>query len=1016
MFLSKGETLAQTESLPSSVGRYRVCMHQYFEHITSPNGTCNGCFVSRRRSRLSLSKRAPEERPGKVALVSGTTASEPDGEPTKTVALGGGVETNVSIDSGDCTTDGKPEATGGAGSPDENSVAADEEGMCTDMDMDLESELEEGAEELLDGGKKDGIVDSRSRIDENEGLNGQNQVSAKQRLEEPVTPGGVTSDGNHQVGRREPDGVSQINGDPRGDVSDTTAPLGHEASKTSPSNAAAQADAGTAQADAGTAPAASIRLPQRKGWEMDIGADSDSDDSSDGSETQSAPLNAGVAHLGLVMDREGDCSSPTAMAAATEPPSSSRQLSPPPTIDSSNPNTECAASLSPTQTPPRKSRNSGVMGKESSPLPDASPDPSSMGLVDTPPPHTGKQRAAASATQAAKAGEAKTTRKSLTPKRASDIFASAPSAFSPPATQYVDAASGSSRGGGGGSSAMKRGGWVCGVCTLENRARTKVCAACVSPRPKTPPSATYETGDSSGDCGGDGGGGFPDTSPAVRSTREAGSDGPQQDPEGGENGVVDDEDGNVNGWRDCSSSSSRQKGKRASGDGIENGVDSSARTRSGKRGSGDVDRGQRMGVWSSNGSVVDDIRPSEFVGDAESILSASSESDGANERGGDTDNDAYGDNVYEDGDEDDEDWREEGDDQSDCAEADGDIIDPEIVGSQIEERCRRRQERCQAVEEACSLSGNKRPRQAPPPAGEILDLTDAHEEHEEKQNDLRSRDPARRGGAQKDGDDHVEAHFLVEDISDDDEDFSINVGGTRRASSGDGDLVKMGIGQESREHKKKTRKFRFFASVEEHRDRGSSCVDFGALAADPSGSKSHANSYEVRKKARDAKQNASKRGKKGARGKGKGAAASGRSRKTAGSVRGAGSGGGSVTGGGSTGGRAKVRSKVSGQGARFSNAVMGMSGGQGSSGGSGGLPSGSWIPAGIRAGSGSGGRSGRRSNRSLATGNGSLGGGGGTATRQPFNHYQRSDEMVEDSGGGAGGLHWEHAGRSTFGD
>ncbi|CAM9532313.1 unnamed protein product, partial [Laminaria digitata] len=57
-------------------------------------------------------------------------------------------------------------------------------------------------------------------------------------------------------------------------------------------------------------------------------------------------------------------------------------------------------------------------------------------------------------------------------------------------------------------------------------------------------------------------------------------------------------------------------------------------------------------------------------------------------------------------------------------------------------------------------------------------------------------------------------------------------------------------------------KFRFFASVSEHRDRGSSCVDFASLGADPAGGASGTRSYAVRKRLRDNSKKGRKKGKK----------------------------------------------------------------------------------------------------------------------------------------------------------
>lgn len=419
---------------------------------------------------------------------------------------------------------------------------------------------------------------------------------------------------------------------------------------------------------------------------------------------------------------------------------------------------------------------------------------------------------------------------------------------------------------------------------------------------------------------------------------------------------------------------------------------SSAEEKRGGRDEGGGDRVASSSVLSLSSSSSSSVArgsasgrgSTDFVADDfGAFLSEDEESDCVEEEYGDDD--------------DDEDYEEEGEGRGDA-----DFEDSEIIGSQIEKRFMRSLQPDQPQGKppwADPLPPLEKVRRPPPP-GQVLDLTDIGGDEDAGAKNGRWNGPGASAGwdgggaAAASAAASMDPRFSIEDISDDDNEFAIDLGARGRLNRGvggnlhgDGESVNGdadGFTASARgmlEHEEPPPpKFRYFASVSEHRDRGSSCVDFASLGAAPTGGASGTRSYEARKRLRDNKASKSKRGKKG--------------RKS----------------------RATSSSSARGRGtpARASRGRGGGSGKSSSRGGvgSGRVPSGSWIPAGIvsrlsvPSGSAAGGRS----------GGGPAGSGAGASVqRQPFNHYRGNDEMVDDSNGG-GGLHWEHAGQSSFGD
>lgn len=335
------------------------------------------------------------------------------------------------------------------------------------------------------------------------------------------------------------------------------------------------------------------------------------------------------------------------------------------------------------------------------------------------------------------------------------------------------------------------------------------------------------------------------------------------------------------------------------------------------------------------------------------------------------------------GDFEEEEEEEEDDEDDEDYEEDGGLEHAEAIGSQIENVFLRShgdpsqrpspQRSVQSVDTASpSPKRQRRAPRSPPKAGQVLDLTDTVD------NESFDEDAGRRGGGGGSGRAREIASGALEDISDDDSDRDFDLPGMRGGAAG----ARRGSSPPP------PRKFRFFSSVKEHRDRATSCVDFSSLEAAPAGGSSSARSYAARKSARDRKN------KKGGNGNGKTKRPAKRKSKAAPRATTAAGGGG------------RGRGKSRGGGSRAS-ARSGRGGG-----GTGGVPS-SWIPAGVPS-LGSGGSAAATGRRGSGGGGGGSSGGGAGQRHQPFNHYQGNDEMVEDSIGG-GGFHWEGVGQASFG-
>ncbi|CAN0481243.1 unnamed protein product, partial [Hapterophycus canaliculatus] len=201
----------------------------------------------------------------------------------------------------------------------------------------------------------------------------------------------------------------------------------------------------------------------------------------------------------------------------------------------------------------------------------------------------------------------------------------------------------------------------------------------------------------------------------------------------------------------------------------------------------------------------------------------------------------------------------EGDDSADedyCDEYGEDYGESEMIGSQIQEMFLRSQadpsqpgassqRSVQSIDSVSPSPKRKRRHGAPPPSGQVLDLTEtADGERVDDGDDTAGRGDGRASGHR--GGSSAGAH--VEDISDDDDDDDNDDGEGGFFLPG----LKGGGGAAGREPPPPP-KFRFFASVREHRDRGTSCVDFATMAAAPAGGASGTKSYAVRKTARDRK-------------------------------------------------------------------------------------------------------------------------------------------------------------------
>lgn len=687
---------------------------------------------------------------------------------------------------------------------------------------------------------------------------------------------------------------------------------------------------------------------------MDVG--SLESDSSDDNETQDDPgYGGGAVHLGRAMDQELKHTAGSLSPAAVTADSATAATSP---VSRRRPRADAAGSDDVNGghclTPPRDPSSPKRRGADGKACIEDSPDSSSMGLVDTPPCATGKAEAKGST-----AGT-KTTRTSSRPNREVEMLAwSGDEPVSPPL-----------------SNTGSRGEWACAQCTYVNRARAKVCGMCHCVKPPSPAltrladkstgvggSAAADDacrGNDSGNIVGRGGralgGGIPadasvPSQPNGEATVAEGDGGRRKAgalPAEGrarpraqekEQDEEEEEEGS-NGVADCPVAAPTRS--RAENGGRKRGVDVRGSSLAGQEGGPTCDA-------------------QDFVGDVGVVESESEENDC-------TEDDA---DDYQD-DDDDGDYEEDGID---------DFEDSEMVGSQIEERFIRSSQGTQrrgvrGVRSELDAFRSPKKQRHPPPPGQVLDLTEPADD--EIADDSQRRGSAQGGTGKGACDASADARYSIEDISDEDDDFTIAPGARWRGRAGAGggsegpwDPAAEGCSDSP----PPPPKYRFFTSVEEHRSCSSSCVDFASLAAAPAGGVPRARSYETRKRARDDKAARSKRGRKGK--KSRASSASGRGRGSAG-----------------RGGRGRA----SGRGGGASRSGVRPFGGAGA------VPSASWIPAGMAAG------------LSSSSSAGGMTSGGATAGRkQPYNRYRGDDEMVDDANGG-GGFHWEHAGRATFGD
>lgn len=895
-----------------------------------PPTRCSPRTFFHRRSRLSLHKRESEAHPEKSARC-------PEEQPPK-LKEAKNESRKFEDESGADTAvgqravgreDAKPGAIPGTGSSDSSDNDGSSRGGTADQ----------GAEVLQNGDKRDPAANGRCKGDgEVSPPNGkrENRFPAKQRPSEATLADEDSANNQAQADNppREENGTTHIDSTIHEDAQNMMT----RQTGISPGNAPVP-----------------IKLPAKKGMDVDFGDDSGSSDDENGAE---AAQSKGAAHLGQAMDGERD--SPILARGTTGTHVSStgartRQAKPfdDPADDSpgfpGTPEADDFAQVQSTaaaQTPPRKQHQPGDTAgdnKDGAPKAEGSPNPSlsSMGLVDTPPP---APPAPSSTSGTGGSTRRKTTRKSPTPRKGSDVLASTGGECSVNQSATSPAAS-----------ELKGGKWACTRCTLVNRARVKVCDACAMAKPTVSAGASC----SATSIGSSSSRGSNPRKRKAASDHPSGDDGQSGTEGDAKRGGLGDLGDGTQG--DCEARSreatkkSRAAAKSAGGD------DDGRETGSGGDEGG---RSRRFVSTSTTKNQKNDVEVLEglngFVGDI-GAMTFDADDFGC---GSDDCDDDDGERFDED---DDEDWKEDGgEDDDDDVEAGEGERDSEIIGSQIEKQLKRvLQQDCGRDNRSSPGAGpsrEKRKRQAPPVAGEVLDLTEAAEDSPDE---LSGYGKSRRDGAGRPyGDDPLNnPRYIVEDISDDD-DATVNpgFGGYWNPKAAGG-----GAGGDS-SAPSQIRRYRFFASVEEHQDAGSSSIDFAKLLTPKGGTPS--STYETRRKSRDAKS---------AKGKKKG-------RKTA-------------------GGTAKARGATS---AAIKNAVEVAR----RRGAAGGMPSAAWIPS--RVGSaavGSPGVGARRSSRAMAAS-----GIPRSGVREPFNHYRGNDEVVENSGVGGGGTHWEGVGTATFGD
>lgn len=732
----------------------------------------------------------------------------------------------------------------------------------------------------------------------------------------------------------------------------------------------ARGDAASTAGDTGGAGAvaSSAWVRPRRGIPMDFGNDSDSD-SSDGSETQSdANRDGGVAHLGLAMDgaldrpSEESAFAPSASSSSAVP--SPASAPPMPTASTGADLDGATPALSPVEsTPPR--RKPGGKGGKAKAREDDSPDSSSMGLVDTPPSGADKVASVSSAVDASSTQRSSRVTRAGARLASSPGFASASSSQSPPGLDLPPAST-------AGSVIGSRGEWTCGACTLVNRARCKKCSMCGIGEPTSSNSVK-------GLGLGGGGGGASDPVDGGGRLGNAEAD-PGPDGGDGEDGITADDPAAAGGG------DSEEPSYEASGDAQTTGDVSKG---SGAACVGDEDV-EAAGVSASRPSVSSSRKPggeSDGKADGDKNASAAGLAKGGEgwlEEGG---FDSIVEAILSETEEayyDEEDGDEEEDYDEDRG-SDEDWNESEMIASQIEDKFRKSQDGPSHRPRQSSTASPRKTRRLSRAADDVLDLTDAVEEHEDTGGVDADHGEGKRAAKS-------DAEYSIEDISDDDEFETGRPSRPGARGNGNADGVEehhWDAGEDGQYPPSPPKRFRFFSSVAEHLNQDSSCVDFSSMAEAPAGGASGSKSYDARKRARDSK--ATRKGKRGKKARKPRATPSARGR-------------GSAVGGRAAGGRG-----ASGRGGRRGGAASRSSVrpfGRGA-----GLPSSIWMPQGIATSavaatsSAAGGR----------RGGSSAGGRGAAGQRQPFNHYRGNDDMVDDSNGG-GGSHWEHVGTSSFGD
>ncbi|CAM9205226.1 unnamed protein product, partial [Choristocarpus tenellus] len=367
------------------------------------------------------------------------------------------------------------------------------------------------------------------------------------------------------------------------------------------------------------------------------------------------------------------------------------------------------------------------------------------------------------------------------------------------------------KGSGEGQNAMEstrtRCGWSCPDCTLDNRARDKVCDACGRHRPNK-----WMTSGS-------------DKSEGLGENPEKQEDSVRSG--NGLSGVVDEDSESDSGPRLRSTSHRKTKRLR-----LEEDSDSDYEDQGGK---GTLNYSLGKAGKGKSGTVCDIGEDSDHVWeDTENIDDSDCTWLHVNEKEDrmPKQKTRYGESEQEEEDEEEE-WEEEG--EGGGGSDNKSVSSAEFVGTQIEEvfSHQRSNSRRQSREIDMSVMGEKG----------FVDLTSLQPSPRE--------DPGigeEVGGVSQDS---------IEDISDDDEDYSAVINGSRLTGCG----TTAGGGRGGRLHWK----YPYFASVREHQDNNSSCVDFASMVQDPKDNAPIDMRYKERRKSREAKESKKKKRSRGSK-------------------------------------------------------------------------------------------------------------------------------------------------------